>query len=91
MYCRAFALRNRLVLTHEAEMATQAQSEIVSDPVGHISISGVHGRSELDLRRKHFEPHSPGLSDAPALARRNLGPLLIGAAVGAVLVYLLKR
>lgn len=84
-------MRNSLVLTHEAEMATQAQSEIVSDPVGHISISGVHGRTELDLRRKRFEPHPLGLSDAPALARRNLRPLLIGAAIGAVLVYVLKR
>jgi hypothetical protein len=72
-------------------MATQAQGEIVPDPVGHISISGVHGRSELDQRRRHFEPHPPRLSDAPALARENLTPLLIGAAIGAALLYLLKR
>lgn len=67
------------------------QSEIVSDPVGHISISGVHGRSELNERMKRFEPHALGWSDAPALARENLKPLLIGAAIGAALFYLLKR
>jgi hypothetical protein len=72
-------------------MATQSHGEIVSDPVGHISISGVHGRSELDQRRRHFEPHPPRLSDAPALARENLKPLLIGAAIGAAVLYLLSR
>ena len=72
-------------------MATQSHSDIVSDPVGHISISGVHGRSELDERMRHFAPHRLGLSDAPALARDNLRPLLIGAAIGAALIYLLKR
>jgi hypothetical protein len=72
-------------------MATQSQSEIVSDPVGHISISGVHGRSELDERMRHFEPRPLGLSDAPTLARENLTPLLIGAAIGAALIYFLKR
>ena len=72
-------------------MATQADSDIVSDPVGHISISGVHGRSELDERMRHFAPHPLGLSDAPALARENLKPLLIGAAIGVALTYLLKR
>lgn len=69
----------------------QSYSEIVSDPVGHISISGVHGRNELDQRLKQFEPRPPGLSDAPALAREHLKPLLIGAAIGAALVYLLRR
>ncbi len=72
-------------------MATQSHSDIVTDPVGHISISGVHGRSELDERIRHFAPHPPGLADAPALARENLKPLLIGAAIGAALIYLLKR
>ena len=72
-------------------MATQSHGEIVADPVGHISISGVHGRSELDQRMKHFEPHPPRLADAPALARENLTPLLIGAAIGAAVLYFLKR
>lgn len=72
-------------------MATQLHGEIVADPVGHISISGVHGRSELDERIRHFEPHPLGLSDAPALARANLKPLLIGAAIGAALIYFLKK
>ena len=72
-------------------MATQSLGDIVSDPVGHISISGVHGRTELDERVRHFAPHSPRLSDAPALARENIKPLLIGAAIGAAVIYLLKR
>jgi hypothetical protein len=72
-------------------MATQSHSEIVSDPVGHISISGVHGRSELDERMRHFAPHPRGLADAPALARENLKPLLIGAAIGAAVLFLLRR
>lgn len=71
-------------------MATQAQGDIVSDPVAHISISGVHGRSELNERMRHFAPPS-GLAQAPAIARENLAPLLIGAAIGAALFYLLKR
>lgn len=72
-------------------MATQSHSEIVSDPVGHISISGVHGRAELAERKRHFEPHPLELSDAPALARENLKPLLIGAAIGAALIFLMKK
>ncbi len=65
-------------------MATEARtSEIVRDPVTHISISGVHGRDELKERlsraRTYREANSP------------LKPLLVGAAIGAVLVYLFKR
>jgi hypothetical protein len=58
-------------------------SEIVADPVGHISISGVHGREELNDR----------LANAPAFREPSgqLKPLLLGAAIGAVIVYLLKR
>lgn len=71
-------------------MATLAHPDIVSDPVGHISISGVHGRTELHERMKHFAPRT-GLAQAPAMARRNLTPLLIGVAIGATLFYFLKR
>jgi hypothetical protein len=64
-------------------MGMQTHSELVADPVGHISISGVHGRDELNERlahaRHHREPASP------------LTPLLLGATVGAVLMFLLKR
>jgi hypothetical protein len=64
-------------------MGMQTHSELVADPVGHISISGVHGRDELNERlahaRRQIEPASP------------LAPLIVGAAVGAVLVYLLNR
>ena len=71
-------------------MATQAQDEIVADPVGHISISGVHGRGELTERMRHFAPPT-GLAQAPAIARDNLAPLLIGAAIGVALFHLLRR
>jgi hypothetical protein len=71
-------------------MSTQLNGEVVPDPVGHISISGVHGRSELDERMRHFAPPR-GLAAAPSLARENLKPLLIGAAIGAALIYFLKH
>lgn len=61
----------------------RAISEVVADPVGHISISGVHGRDELEDRLAHApayrEPSSP------------MKALVVGAALGAVLVYLWKR
>jgi hypothetical protein len=59
-------------------------SELVSDPVGHISISGVHGRDELEERLAHPPARDNG---QPA----NTRSLLIGAAIGAAVVYLLKR
>ena len=33
----------------------EPQTDIVADPVGHISISGVHGRKELDARTRDLE------------------------------------
>ena len=58
-------------------------SEIVADPVSHISISGVHGREALDER----------LANAPTFreAGNPLAPLVLGAAIGAAIVYLLRR
>ena len=59
-------------------------TELVPDPVGHISISGVHGRDELNER----------LANAPEFqeGRRNpAGYLVLGAAIGAALMYLFKR
>ena len=58
-------------------------ADVVADPVGHISISGVRGRDELEER----------LANAPRFrpAESPLKPLLLGAAIGAAIVYLLKR
>ncbi|HEY8176020.1 MAG TPA: hypothetical protein VIF32_10025 [Gemmatimonadaceae bacterium] len=59
-------------------------TELVRDPVGHISISGVHGRDELNER----------LANAPAYEEGRRSPLLallLGAALGAGLMYLFKR
>lgn len=64
-------------------MAMQHQAELVADPVGHISISGVHGRDELRQRLAH----PPRRSEEESA----LGPILVGAAIGAALMYLLKR
>ena len=63
--------------------ANRSISEVVADPVSHISISGVHGRDELDDR----------LANAPAFREpaSPLKALLLGAALGAALVYLWKR
>lgn len=63
---------------------TLGAPEVVADPVGHISISGVHGRDELNERLAH----SPSYREA---RRRPLAMLLVGAALGATIVYLLKR
>lgn len=59
-------------------------SELVSDPVGHISISGVHGRDELEERLAN----PPSRQISPTLSKRSL---LLGAALGAAVVYFLKR
>ena len=63
--------------------ANRSISEVVADPVGHISISGVHGRDELEDR----------LANAPAFREPTspLNALVLGAALGAALVYLWKR
>jgi hypothetical protein len=65
-------------------MTTPVESDIVADPVGHISISGVHGRNELNERLAHAPRYKAG-SPSPIRA------LVVGAAIGAVLMYLLKR
>lgn len=58
-------------------------TDVVADPVSHISISGVHGRDELEERLAAApEYRKPG-----SVAR----PLLLGAAIGAAIMYLLKR
>jgi len=65
-------------------MTNAETTEIVADPVGHISISGVHGRDELAFRRARV----------PARPRERPNPiavLLVGAVVGAAMMYLLNR
>lgn len=58
--------------------------EFVADPVSHISISGVHGGSELKERLAHPPEH---LRDDQGRWRA----LALGAAFGALAMYLLKR
>ena len=63
-------------------VSNTVNTEIVNDPVGHISISGVHGRDELNHRLAHIRtPRDDG---------RTL-PLALSAVVGAAIMYLLKR
>lgn len=60
----------------------ETQADVVADPVGHISISGVHGRKELDER----------LANARRPAgdhRGGFGRLVAGALIGAAIMYLL--
>lgn len=66
-------------------MSTQREPDVVTEPFAHISISGVHGGSELDQRLRRAEAY------VPAMDRDVLLPLLVGAAVGAAFVYLLRR
>jgi hypothetical protein len=60
----------------------ETQSDIVADPVGHISISGVHGRKELDARlsnaRVQGVPRDGGI-----------GKLVAAALIGAAIMYVL--
>jgi hypothetical protein len=65
-------------------MSTVQSAEVVSDPVGHISISGVHGRDELNERLAQ----APQFRDRES---RSLASLLTAAVVGAALMYLWKR
>jgi hypothetical protein len=65
-------------------MIRPVRTELVRDPVAHISISGVHGRDELDDRLANIRGPRP----LPGLA---LGALVLGAAFGATVAYLLKR
>ena len=64
-------------------MEAQRHTELVRDPVGHISISGVHGPDEIEERVNHTSWHPAG--DSP------LKPLLVGAAIGIAVMLLLRR
>ena len=63
--------------------STTRTADVVADPVGHISISGVHGREELEERLENAREFKPATSPLP--------PVLIGVAIGAVVGYLLGR
>jgi hypothetical protein len=65
---------------------TTNSAEMVNDPVGHISISGVHGGDELNdrLARADEMSRTPG-------QRGGLGILIIGVALGAALALTLGR
>ena len=67
-------------------MTAARVSDIVADPVSHISISGVHGRDELNARLAHASraDRDDGILTA-------VGSILLGAAAGALIVYLLDR
>jgi hypothetical protein len=67
------------------ESATQTTDapDVVADPVSHISISGVHGRDELEERLENAPDYKPATSP--------LKPILIGVAIGVGLGYLLRR
>jgi hypothetical protein len=60
--------------------------ERVDDPVAHISISGIHGRDELNDRLATATPQSaPRRGNASSV-----GMLLLAAAAGAAFMYLFK-
>lgn len=63
----------------------QNDVELVPDPVAHISISGMHTVEEI---AEHVAETPPQMG--PRTSRgASLGPLLIAAAVGAGLMYLI--
>jgi len=67
----------------ESTTQTTDMTELVADPVSHISISGVHGRDELEDRLASAPDFKP--------AEGPLKPILLGVAIGAALGYLLGR
>jgi hypothetical protein len=69
-------------------MSTQ-NSEIVADPVSHISISGVHGRDELNARLARAPRYHNGNGNVSALDPLLAG--MAGMAIGAIVMSLLRR
>ena len=61
----------------------ETQADIVADPVGHISISGVHGRKELDERLSNARVQGVRRD------RDSLGRLVAAALIGAAIMYVL--
>jgi hypothetical protein len=60
-------------------------TEIVPDPVSHISISGVHGRQELEQRLASAPRSTPGQHRLGSLPS-----LVIAGVLGAALMFLLR-
>jgi hypothetical protein len=64
------------------------RSDVVSDPVGHISISGVHGGEELAERIANSSNGTRPVRVARASSRGSIAPLLLGALAGMAVMYL---
>jgi hypothetical protein len=71
-------------------MMTALVSEIVPDPVSHISISGVHGQEEVIEHIANAAPQ-PATNGRGRSRASSVGTLLLGAALGAGLMYLFDR
>ena len=63
---------------------TASSTELVSDPVSHISISGFHNQDEVDERVAYVSKQERRAGRRSEL----LGTVLLGAAIGAVVMYL---
>jgi len=61
---------------------SQHHTDVVTDPVGQISISGVHGRAEL-------ERHVSSIRHSGADDEGSIGRIVAGALIGAAVMYLL--
>lgn len=71
-------------MAEEGVMAHKPDTgDVVADPVGHISISGVHGREELDDRLAHARK-----ANRRTRGTGSIGPILFSAALGAAVMYL---
>ena len=62
-------------------------SDIVADPVSHISISGVHGRDELNDRLARASRAANGDGEM----RRVVASILLAALTGAAIMYFVDR
>jgi hypothetical protein len=60
----------------------ETHTDIVADPVGHISISGVHGRKELDERLSNARVQGVATGGG-------FGKLVAAALIGAAIMYVL--
>jgi hypothetical protein len=67
-------------------MSTES-ADLVADPVSHISISGVHGRDELNRRLARV----PAYRNGNGRSESDYRPLLVGVVIGAAIMAILKR
>jgi hypothetical protein len=61
-------------------------SELITDPVSHISISGFHGVDEIE---DHLDSAATQAELSGTRRGPSLGTLLLGAAIGAAVMYML--